>query len=121
MKRILVTGNAGAGKTTLAQKVAQMLDLPFHSLDIIVWQPGWKKTPAEEKEKKINALTAQEYWVIDGVSFSVQDRADTVVFLDVPRRLSFLRAASSAVALRAMAGQVEAALPWMQVDPGGAP
>ncbi len=39
----------------------------------------------------IHELTSREAWVIDGVSLAVQDRADTVVFLDVPRRVSFLR------------------------------
>ena len=92
MKRILVTGNAGSGKSTLARKIAAELDLPYHSLDRVVWQPGWKKTPKEERDRLVRELTHQEQWVIDGVSYAVQEVADTVVFLDMPRRLCFWRA-----------------------------
>ena len=91
MKRILVTGNAGAGKTTLAREVAALLGLPFHSLDGIVWQARWKKTPPDERERRIHELIETDSWVIDGVSFTVQEQADTVILLDVPRRTSFFR------------------------------
>jgi dephospho-CoA kinase len=91
MTRILVTGNAGSGKSTLARRIAGQLDLPYHSLDRVVWQPGWKKTPKEERERQVQELTSQEQWVIDGVSFAAQDAADTVIFLDVPRRTCFWR------------------------------
>ena len=92
MNRILVTGNAGSGKSTLARKIAVQLGLPYHSLDRIVWQSGWKKTPKDDRDRQVRALTDQEQWVIDGVSYAVQEAADTVIFLDVPRRVSFRRA-----------------------------
>lgn len=91
MKRILITGNAGSGKTRLARQLAQYLSYPVYSLDSIVWQSGWIPTPREKKEKMITELTRKECWVIDGVSYSVQEKADTVIFLDIPRRISFWR------------------------------
>lgn len=92
MKRILVTGNAGSGKSTLAQRIATQLTIPCHSLDSVVWQPGWKKTPQAERVRRIHELTEAEAWVVDGVSLEVQAAADTVVFLDVPRKVCFWRA-----------------------------
>lgn len=91
MKKILVTGNAGSGKSTLARRVASRLSIPYHTLDRVVWKKGWQKTPQEEKNRLIRELLDQETWVIDGVSLTVQAEADTVVFLDVPRRVSFWR------------------------------
>jgi hypothetical protein len=91
MKRILVTGNAGSGKSTLAGRISAKLGIPCHSLDRVVWQPGWKQTPKDERSRQIRELTEKESWVIDGVSYAVHDKADTVVFLDVPRKISFLR------------------------------
>ncbi|WP_193213587.1 AAA family ATPase [Luteolibacter marinus] len=92
MKRILVTGNAGSGKSTAASRIAGMLGLPCHGLDRIVWQSGWRKTPVEERERRIGGLVRQEAWVIDGVSAQLQSVADVVVFLDLGRRDCFLRA-----------------------------
>ena len=91
MKRILVTGNAGSGKSTLARRIAARLEIPCHSLDRIVWQSGWKKTPPSERAPLIRGLIEPERWVIDGVSSEVQSAADTVIFLDVPRKVSFWR------------------------------
>ena len=79
--------------STLAQRIALRLDLPCHGLDTIVWQEGWRKTPEPEKERKIRELAQANCWVIDGVSLTAQDAADTVVFLDVRRRVSLLRVA----------------------------
>lgn len=93
MKRILVTGNAGSGKSTLARRIASTLEIPCYGLDRIVWRSGWKKTPKDERDRQIRELTGKECWVIDGVSFLAQAEADCVVFIDVPRRISFWRVA----------------------------
>ncbi len=93
VKRIFVTGNAGSGKSTLARRIASSLGIPCYGLDRIVWQSGWKKTAKDERDRRIRELTEKECWVIDGVSFAVQAEADAVVFLDVPRRVSFWRVA----------------------------
>jgi len=90
--RILVTGNAGSGKSTLGRKLAHELGLPFYSLDKIVWEPGWKKPSSQEQDRRISELTRQDSWVIDGVAYEIQDTADIVIFLDMPRRLCFWRA-----------------------------
>ena len=84
MNRILITGNAGSGKTTFSKALAKQFELPRHGLDSIVWKTGWKKTPDEEKREKIKALIANPSWVIDGVSGQVFREASTVYFLDVP-------------------------------------
>jgi adenylate kinase family enzyme len=85
--RIHVTGNAGAGKTTLARKLGAALDLPVTHLDQIVWAPGWKKVPPHEREQTLRRVTEAEHWIIEGVSEFVRQRADLVVFLDASRPL----------------------------------
>jgi adenylate kinase family enzyme len=83
--KINVTGSAGAGKTTYAKRFAEALDLPVFHLDSVVWQPGWKKTPAAPRAELELAMTRQPGWVIDGVSDHVRQQADLIVVLDVPR------------------------------------
>jgi adenylate kinase family enzyme len=84
--RIFITGNAGAGKTTLARSLGPVLNLPIYGLDRIVWRAGWQKTPSAEKQKAIDELIdSSDDWLIEGVSQSVMRAADTIIFLDVPR------------------------------------
>jgi adenylate kinase family enzyme len=91
-RRINVTGNAGSGKTTLALQIGRRLDLPVHHLDSVVWQPRWKKTDPHTRRALEEQLTRRESWVIDGVSKHIRERADLVVFLDLPRPKCVLRA-----------------------------
>ncbi len=90
--RVHITGNAGAGKTTLGKTIANDLDLPFFGLDGIVWQPNWQKTPPEERKRLEEELIDKPEWVIEGVSNLVRRSADVTVFLDVPRTKCFIRA-----------------------------
>jgi adenylate kinase family enzyme len=90
--RINVTGNAGAGKTTLAHAVGAAFELPVFSLDPIVWMRGWRKRPSDERAILEQALVRQPVWVIDGVSQRVRDAADLVIFLDVSRPRCLVRA-----------------------------
>lgn len=84
MNRILVTGNAGSGKTTLSAKIAKSLGLNMFGLDSVVWKPGWVPASQEEKKSKIQDLINKESWVIDGVSGQVFEAADIIFFLDIP-------------------------------------
>ena len=88
-----MTGNAGAGKSTVAARIGAALDLPVFGLDAIVWQPGWRKTPDPIKHARIRDLVSDDAWVIDGVSSIALDAADTIIFLDVPRRTCYRRVA----------------------------
>lgn len=91
--RIHVTGNAGAGKSTLAATIARELDLPLHGLDELVYQPGWKLTPRNERERKEMEICNGDAWVLDGVSRIAREKADLVVFLDVRRMTCLWRCA----------------------------
>ena len=90
-RRIIVIGNAGAGKTTVAKLISRKLDIPFYSLDKVVWLPNWKVTPLIERKQLIYNLINKDMWVIDGVSFDVLNAADIIVFLDIPRYICYTR------------------------------
>lgn len=90
--RVLVTGNAGAGKTTVSTALAEGLGLPRYNLDGVVWRERWHKAPATERDAAVAQLIDDPSWVIDGVSEPVLRAADVVVFLDVPRRRCIGRA-----------------------------
>lgn len=91
LMRIHVTGNAGAGKTTLARRLADRLGCTAIHLDGVVWKPGWEPVSAREKEQQLRKISDPEEWLIEGVSQLIRQRADLIVFLDVPRHLCLLR------------------------------
>jgi adenylate kinase family enzyme len=90
MRRVAVVGNAGAGKTMLGRQLAQALAVPFVELDAIYHQPGWQPLPREEFRARVADAVADDGWVVDGNYSAVRDVvwacADTVVWLDLPRR-----------------------------------
>jgi adenylate kinase family enzyme len=88
MKRIVIIGNPGAGKSTLAVQLGKFLNLPVIHLDKEFWQPGWVETDPEIWRQKVHEMSAAEEWIIDGTYDSSIDirlpRADTIIFLDFP-------------------------------------
>lgn len=95
MERVLILGCGGAGKSTLAKRLGQLTGLPVIHLDAHYFTAGWIATPAEQWRPKVEKLVAEEHWIIDGNFASTLDlrlpRADTIVFLDLPRRICFWR------------------------------
>jgi len=90
-----MVGISGSGKTTLGRVIADRLGVPFTELDSIFHQPGWRPLPEPEFRNRVAAKVAGESWVIDGnysaVRDLVWDRADTVVWFDLPRRTVMIR------------------------------
>ena len=88
-RRVLVVGSAGAGKTTLAVRLATLMGVPVIHLDAEYWRPGWQHTPPEVWPDRVDALAAGESWVMDGNYGGTLERrlarADAVVFLDISR------------------------------------
>jgi adenylate kinase family enzyme len=89
MKKIMIIGSGGSGKTTLAKQLAEKLDLPVHHLDNYFWQPGWEETHHDDFVEKQFDLVEQDRWIIDGNYIRTWEirlhEADTIIFLDIPR------------------------------------
>ena len=92
--RIHVTGNAGSGKSTFASNVGDILGINVYSLDKVVWQSRWRKTPSEERTILEGQLVAKDQWIIEGVSTIVRQAADIIVLLDLPRSACYARCAT---------------------------
>jgi adenylate kinase family enzyme len=90
MERVWVVGNSGAGKSTLARRIADALGAHHTELDAIFHQPGWTELPRQEFRGQVEAVVRGPRWVVDGnytvVADLVRARADTVVWIDLPRR-----------------------------------
>lgn len=88
-------GAGGAGKTTVARELGRRTGLPVIHLDTLYWRPGWQPTPADEWRATVRQLLARPRWIIDGNYGGTLDlrleASDTVVFLDLPRRICLWR------------------------------
>lgn len=95
MKRILVIGCPGSGKTTLSQRLGDILQIPVIHLDTLYWKPGWVETGKDEWIDQLRNVMSNEAWILDGnYSGTLPERlgeCDAVVFLDVSRILCVWR------------------------------
>ena len=93
MKRLIVIGTTGSGKTTLAKKIAEKLNCPHIQIDSLFWKPNWQEATDEELFAKIEEAVSQESWVLDGnytrTNHLTWPKADTVVWVNFPFWLTF--------------------------------
>jgi adenylate kinase family enzyme len=85
--RVVVAGTSGAGKTTLAARIGEVLGAPHVEIDALFHGPGW--TPRPTFLADVEQLTTQPAWVTewqyDDVRALLAHRADLLVWLDLPR------------------------------------
>lgn|SRR3989344_1455229 len=88
LKRIYILGTAGSGKSFLAQKLSEKLDIPRYDLDDIFWYKKYtKKTNKSRRKKALAKIAAKKNWILEGVYSSWTEhalrKADLVILLDI--------------------------------------
>lgn len=97
MKRVLVIGSAGAGKSTFARKLGEKTGLEVIHLDKLYWKPNWVETTDKTEWRRILAeILKGESWIIDGNYGDTMEMrleaSDTVILLDFSRYVCIWRA-----------------------------
>jgi adenylate kinase family enzyme len=87
MKKVIIIGASGAGKTTLAKKLSTILNIPHTELDAIYHQAGWQPINDAEFIKQVKSVTRKPEWILCGNYYSklsggVWYQADTVIWCD---------------------------------------
>jgi adenylate kinase family enzyme len=93
VKRVAIVASAsGNGKTTVGRVLAEKLGVPFFELDALHHGPNWAEPTIEDFRTLVEPIVESDAWVIDGayrgkLGDLVLERADLVVWLDLPLRV----------------------------------
>lgn len=89
MKKVLVIGSCGAGKSTFARRLHKHIGLKLIHLDSFYHKPNWEEPSEEEWIAVVNKLVEDDEWIMDGNFGGTLDLrlqfCDTVIRLDFPR------------------------------------
>jgi adenylate kinase family enzyme len=92
-RRVLVAGVSGVGKSTLAGRIGAALDLPYTEIDALYHGPNWQ--PREQFETDVAHFTSADTWVTEWQYSTTRallaQRADTLVWLDLPAAVALWR------------------------------
>ncbi|MEN8076607.1 DNA topology modulation protein [Clostridioides difficile] len=95
MKKIIVIGCGGAGKSTFSRKISKKLNIPVYHLDKIFWNKGWIETQREKFDNDVKEILTKDKWIIDGNYLRTLDmraeKADTIIFINMPTYLCLYR------------------------------
>jgi len=94
-KKIHIIGSVGSGKTTLARRISNWLQLPHYEVDNIVWQrmqtqAGKVSIRRVEAERNqcLKGIVHSDAWILEGTHYTwivrSFEQADLIIFIDTP-------------------------------------
>ena len=114
MKRIMIIGCPGSGKSTFARGLAEKTGLPLYYLDMMYWNSDRTTKPKEEFRAALRETVALPEWIIDGNYGSTlelrMEACDTVIFLDFPVEVCI-------AGVEERRGKPRPDMPWVETEP----
>ena len=111
MKRVLIIGCPGSGKSTFARELHRITLLPLYHLDMMYWNADRTTVPKELFLDRLARALDMNVWIIDGNYSSTMEHrmqmADTVFFLDLPTDVSL-------AGIEARKGTPRPDMPWVE-------
>ena len=113
MKKIIVIGCPGSGKSTFARALHNKTGIPLYHLDMMYWNAD--KTTVEKSVflERLSAVLEKDAWIIDGNYGSTMElrmaACDTVIFLDYPLEVCL-------DGIRERRGKPRSDMPWIETE-----
>ena len=116
MKKIIVIGCPGSGKSTFSRELQKITRLPLHHLDMMFWKGDKTTVDKETFLERLSAVIKDDEWIIDGNYQSTLEMrlsaCDTVFFLDYPTEVCL-----DGIAKRR--GKARGDIPWIETEDDG--
>ena len=113
MKRIIVIGCPGSGKSTVSRALHTKTGIPLYHLDMMYWNAD--KTTVERSVflARLSSVLEKEQWIIDGNYSSTMElrmaACDTVIFLDYPLEVCL-------EGIKERRGKMRSDMPWIETE-----
>ena len=113
MKKVIIIGCPGSGKTTFAEKLQKQTGLPLYYLDAIWHKPDKTHISREDFDRRIAEIFSTDEWIIDGnykrtIEMRLKE-CDTVFLFDLPTEVCIQGA-------KERIGKGRYDLPWLETE-----
>ncbi len=111
MKKIIVIGCPGSGKSTFSKALHNITGIPLHHLDMMFWNADKTTVPKSVFLERLTSVSKTDEWIIDGNYGSTMEmriqNCDTIFFLDYPLEVCL-------EGIRARKGKERTDMPWVE-------
>ena len=113
MKRVIIIGCPGSGKSTFARALQQKTALPLYHLDMLYWNKDKTTVAKSVFAERLAAILQEDAWIIDGnYASTIEQRlqaCDTVILLDYPTDVCL-------DGIKARQGKPRSDMPWVETQ-----
>lgn len=116
MKKVIVIGCPGSGKSTFSRRLAEKTDIPVYHLDMMYWNEDKTTVDKGIFLERLDAVLQKDEWIIDGNYISTMEQrmlaCDTIIFLDYPLEICL-------DGVKSRQGKARSDMPWIEDEEDG--
>ena len=111
MKKIIVIGCPGSGKSTFSRKLHELTNIPLFHLDVMYWNSDRTTVDKAVFQERLRNTIQLDEWIIDGNYGGTMElrlqACDTAIFLDYPLAVCL-------DGIKKRKGKVRSDMPWIE-------